>query len=162
VDKSEVLDRVNRWLVLFANIGVLTGILFLAYELRQNTVATQMEAASNFQDSFSEIEFFISRNPEFAELLDAGRRGEELPDVSAMRLSVFYGNVLRTWQNAHLQYLAGTLDEGVWLGSRARLATVLEQDRGLVVHWQNNKDHFSPAYNEMISSLLKDSSATGD
>ena len=162
MDKSEVLDRVNRWLVLFANIGVLTGILFLAYELRQNTVATQMEAASNFQDSFSEIEFFISRNPEFAELLDAGRRGKELPGVSAMRLSVFYGNVLRTWQNAHLQYLAGTLDEGVWLGSRARLATVLEQDRGLVVHWQNNQDHFSPAYNEMVSSLLKNSPATGD
>lgn len=162
MDKNQVLDRANRWLALCANIGVLTGILFLAYELRQNTVATQMEAASNFQDSFSEIEFFISRNPEFAELLEAGRRGEEMSGVSAFRLSVFYGNVLRTWQNAHLQYVAGTLDEGVWLGSRARLAAVLVQDRGLAVHWQNNEDHFNPAFNEMISSLLRESSATGD
>ena len=76
-------DRLNRWMTLGANIGVLAGIIFLAFELQQNTVATQLEAASNFQDSFSEIELFIAGSPEFAELLRKGREGEEIPDIDA-------------------------------------------------------------------------------
>jgi hypothetical protein len=49
------VDRLNRLLGLFANFGVLAGIIFLAFELNQNTVATRLEAASNFNASFSEI-----------------------------------------------------------------------------------------------------------
>ncbi|MFT5501988.1 MAG: hypothetical protein ACI88G_002129, partial [Woeseiaceae bacterium] len=37
------------------NIGVLAGIIFLAFELQQNTVATRLEAASNFQSSFNSL-----------------------------------------------------------------------------------------------------------
>lgn len=33
------LDELNQWLLLGANIGVLLGILFLAYEVRQNSAA---------------------------------------------------------------------------------------------------------------------------
>ncbi|QLC22973.1 hypothetical protein HFP51_12725 [Parasphingopyxis sp. CP4] len=158
MDKDSIVDGVNRWILLAANIGVIAGIFFLAFELRQNTVATRMEAASNFQNSFSEIEFFIAQNPEFAELLRAGRDGEELTGAAALRLTTFYGNVLRTWQNAHLQFLAGALDEDVWLGSRTRFATVLNEDRGLATHWRNNQSQFSPAFNDMVSSLLRDAS----
>ena len=37
-------DRLNRWLALAANIGVLVGIVFLAVEIRQNTIAVQTAA----------------------------------------------------------------------------------------------------------------------
>jgi len=108
VDTDTKLDRINRWMMLVANIGVLIGILFLVFELRQNTVASRLEAASNFQDTFSEIEFFIAQNPEFAELLDAGRNGRPVSDVDNFRLHVFYVNVLRTWKTAHLPLESGS------------------------------------------------------
>lgn len=149
------LDRINRWMMLAANIGVLVGILFLIFELRQNTVASRQQAASNFQDSFSEIEFFIAQNPEFAELLEAGRSGEEISGSNKLRLTTFYGNVLRTWQNAHFQYLAGTLNREIWNGSQSRLAVVLNEDRGLIDHWRENQSHFSPAFNEMVSTIVE-------
>ena len=76
------VDRLNRLLGLFANFGVLAGIIFLAFELNQNTVATRLEAASNFNASFSEIELLIAGNPEFSELLTKGRSGG-FGDVSA-------------------------------------------------------------------------------
>ena len=37
------MDRLNQWLTLFANIGVLVGIGFLAYEIRLNTQATHAQ-----------------------------------------------------------------------------------------------------------------------
>ncbi len=150
------LDRLNRWMTLAANIGVLAGIMFLSFELRQNTMASRMEAASDFQDSFSKIEFFIAQSPEFAELLVKGREGEEVSVTGQLRLTVFYGNVLRTWQNSYLQFLSGALDKDLWRGSQTRLSVVLKGDRGLVDHWQTNKSQFSPAFNDMIASIIGD------
>lgn len=151
------LNQVNRWVTVAANVGVLLGIIFLIIELRQNTTATRLQASSNFQDSFSDIEFFITQSPEFAALLDRGRRGETIESaVDQLRLAVFYGNVLRTWQNSHMQYRSGALDEDIWQGSQTRLIQVLKADRGLRDYWQANKAHFSHAFNAMLGSLVAD------
>ena len=40
------IEKLNRWLMLAANIGVLSGILFLAYEIKQNT--SQMRTESSY------------------------------------------------------------------------------------------------------------------
>lgn len=147
------LDSTNRWLTLASNVGVLAGIIFLAFELQQNTVATQLEAGTNFQNSFSEIELFIAGSPEFAELLRKGREGEEISAADQLRLWVFYGNVLRQWQSVHFMYLSGALDDDIWQANRVRLTQIISEDRGLFGHWQTNERHFSPAFNEMIRSM---------
>ena len=146
-------DRLNRWMTLGANIGVLAGILFLAFELQQNTVATQLEAASNFQNTFSEIELFIAGNPEFAELLRKGRDGEEITPSDQLRLSTFYGNVLFSWQFTQSQHLSGALNSEIWEGNRVKWTRIISNDRGLFNHWQMTKLEFSPVFNEMIESI---------
>lgn len=153
------LDQINRWMMLAANFGVLLGILFLVFELRQNTIASRAEAASNYQDTFSEIELFIARDAEFAALLEAGRNGDDLSSVDHFRLTVFYGNVLRTWQNAHFQYGAGTLNKDLWLSIRSRFATILAEDRGLLEHWSNHPSEFTPAFNALVAHLVEADSA---
>ena len=37
-------DKLNRWVSLVANIGVVAGIFFLAIELRQSNLATRIQA----------------------------------------------------------------------------------------------------------------------
>ena len=147
------LDSINRWLTLIANLGVMAGIIFLAVELQQNTVATELSTASSFQDRFSAIELFIAGNPEFSELLDKGRTGAEVSRPEQLRLMVFYGTVLRQWQINHLQYLSGALDEDVWLGSKDYMAKILNEDVGLLNRWQSGKSHFSPKFNELVESM---------
>ena len=146
-------DRLNHWLTLGANIGVLAGIIFLVFELQQNTVATQLEAASTFQNTFSEIELFIAGSPEFSELLHKGREGEEIAPANQIRLSVFYGNVLFSWQFIHFQYLSGAMDEDIWIGTQTKWTRIMTNDRGLFDHWQMSKLEFSPAFNELIVSI---------
>jgi hypothetical protein len=134
----------------------MAGIIFLALELQQNTVATQLSAAGSLQGSFSEVELFIAGSPEFAELLDKGRTGADTSAPEQIRLTVFYGTVLRQWQFIHLQYVSGALDEGIWLGSRSYMAEILVEDRGLFDRWQTGESHFSPRFNEMIESITVD------
>lgn len=149
-------DRLSRWLTLGANIGVLAGIIFLGFEFRQNTVATELEAASNFQSNFSEIELFIAGNPEFAELLTKGRESEALTETDQLRLSVFYGNVLFSWQVTHFQHLSGALDTDIWTGNRVKWSRIISNDRGLFTYWQMNKLEFSPVFNELMTSITVD------
>ena len=150
------IDSTNRWLTLAANIGVMAGIIFLAVELRQNTVATQLSAADRFQSSFSEIELFIAGSPEFSELLNKGRTGAEVSEPEKLRLMIFYGTVLRQWQINHFQFLSGALDEDIWLGNRDYMAQIFEEDIGLFDRWQTGKSHFSPRFNELIESMTID------
>lgn len=150
------LDSANRWLTLTANIGVLAGIIFLAYELQQNTLATQLEAASNFQNSFSEIEFLIAGNPEFAELLIKGRDGGDLSTAGQFRLSIFYTNVLRQWQFVHFQYLTDALDEDIWRGQRTYFSLVISEDVGLFEHWKSTKEHYNQRFNNLVQAITSE------
>jgi hypothetical protein len=134
----------------------MAGIIFLAVELQQNTVATELSAAGRFHDSISEIELFIAGSPEFSELLVKGRAGADVSESEKLRLMVFYGTVLRQWQINHLQYLSGVLDEDVWLGNRDYMAQILAEDIGLFDRWQTGSNHFSPRFNELIESLTVD------
>ncbi len=43
-------DKVNRWLTLGANFGVLVGLILVTFELHQSTVTTRAEMVSDFQD----------------------------------------------------------------------------------------------------------------
>jgi hypothetical protein len=147
-------DRINSWMRLGANLGVLAGIIVLAVELQQNTVATELEAVSNFQNTFSEIELFVAGNPEFAELLVKGRESEELTATDRLRLSIFYGNILFSWQYTHFQYQAGALDEDIWQGTRVKWTRIISADDGLLNHWQRNKREFSPAFKAMVESMI--------
>jgi len=147
------LDSTNRWLTLVANIGVLAGIIFLAYELQQNTVATQLEAASNFNASFSEIELFIAGSPEFAELLSRGREGEEITGADQLRLLVFYNQVLRQWQFTHFQYMSGAMDEDNWQAQRAFMEEIIRGDLGLLNHWRTFGHQYSSAFNSVLETV---------
>jgi hypothetical protein len=141
---------------LAANIGVLAGIIFLAFELQQNTVATRLEAASNFQSSFNEVELLIAASPEFAELVRKGREGDDTSATDQLRLFVFYNNVLRQWQFHHFQYLSDALDEDNWQANRAFMAQILGGDRGLMNHWRSYKHQYSSAFNNMLESITEE------
>jgi hypothetical protein len=147
------LDSTNRWLTLATNFGVIAGIAFLAFELRQNTIATEVESASYFQSAFTEVEILIAENPEFAELLRKGRDGEKISGADQVRLQAFYRTVIRNWNINLFQYRSGVLNEGLWQGTRALITETFREDSGLYEHWRMHKNQVSPDFNELIEEL---------
>ena len=49
------MDKLNQWLTLVANLGVVAGIIFLAYEIQQNTNAMTTETTAKYLDNWIEI-----------------------------------------------------------------------------------------------------------
>jgi hypothetical protein len=45
------LDKLNIWLALIANLGVIAGLVFVGLEVRQNTLAMEREIRISFADN---------------------------------------------------------------------------------------------------------------
>ena len=117
-------DRLNRWLSVGANIGVVIGIAVLILEINQNTemMRAQMTQAraENLLDRYrDEI-----HSDYWAEILAKRRVAKTIDEwVSALE-PVEYERVwtfqLFQWhylQAQYSQYQSGYLDEEVWIGS---------------------------------------------
>ena len=148
-------DRLNRWLTLAANVGVLVGIVFLALEIRQNSdhLALQLEFAVPTQKIFE-----INRDlmdPSVAKILaKAIETPAELTFEEGLVASSFILNALNEWEDRYLLYKAGLdgvvdwkrhIQENIdWtLGNRFALAV-----------YNSNRDAFETEFVDYVDRLL--------
>ena len=77
--------------MLAANIGVLGGIIFLAYEIRQNTTQLRSDASYSITEAVNSMNADEYLSPEFADLLNRGKRDfGSLTDVERARFEKFH------------------------------------------------------------------------
>jgi hypothetical protein len=111
------MDRTNQWLTLAANIGVIAGLLFLGYEIRQNTnIAKASAYRENVQDIAAWRELTIT-DPELSKLygtyLNQGR--DALADGEAARISGLINNIMGSYENAFFARQYGIIGDEEWL-----------------------------------------------
>jgi ketosteroid isomerase-like protein len=70
---------INQALGLLANFGVLVGLVFVGFELRQSTLESRSEGARSITESVNAINAGIYSDPELAELIIRGKQ-----DVSSL------------------------------------------------------------------------------
>jgi hypothetical protein len=78
-------EKLNSWLTLLANLGVLLGIFFLAIELRQNNELMEAEARFNRVSVSREAFNIQSTNRELAEIIVKANNNEPLTEVELFR-----------------------------------------------------------------------------
>ena len=96
---------------ILANIGVIAGIAFLAFELRQNNDLLEAEARARRTEIRISGADLISSNPELnrALTLEAGR--ETLTPEQDNLLRIYWGSVLTRWQYVYGEHRRGLIDE---------------------------------------------------
>ncbi len=130
-------DRVNRWLTLGANVGVLIGIVLLAIELRQNNQLMEGEARRARASSVQETWTVMAENGELASLIAKDLNGEPLDQVGSLRLMAFW---LRTLTDLQLAYQELPEDELAPVAARYR--SNFRQFPSLVTTWETHKKWF--------------------
>lgn len=120
------LDSINRWLTLAANLGVLAGIVFLGFEIRQNSEAL---LASSRQDLL-EADLGVLKNlMDHPSIVDPARSESLSPD-DARRREVYYISLLRVREFAWQQYQNGLLDESTFSSYMEPLKGIFNSDVG--------------------------------
>lgn len=107
------LDKVNQWLTLVANLGVLVGLFLLVIELNQATHLAETDAYVNRLNQIQEAAVNFSTSESLARIqVKARTEGvNSLDPVELRRLFYWENSVLNRMSSQYYQYERGYLDE---------------------------------------------------
>ena len=88
------MRRLNQYLTLLANLGVIGGLFFLGLEVRSNTAANQIAVYESAAQNWMLLNGQEATNREFAGLLERASSGESLDPVEVRQV--------RAWIRQHL------------------------------------------------------------
>ncbi len=104
---------------ILANIGVIAGILFLGYEVRQNTKVARQEAYNTFTQEINSVNFSITNDGELAELIARLQEGEEKSDFTMseqIRVDLTLLALVRVWEGLYRSRQDGIADDSYFVG----------------------------------------------
>ena len=108
-------DRLNRWLSLIANIGVVVGLFVLIAEVNHASRLAEVEAYQTRVRDIQELNIQLAMSDSLADILSkAESEGlESLNPSEFRRARAWYGAIMRGMQGQYYQYQNGFLDRAV-------------------------------------------------
>ncbi len=116
-------------ITIFANIGVIAGIVFLAYELRQNTEAIRLDGAQ-FMASEQAAFNRLWTDPGIARIW-AQYSSDGYESLSPQEKRQVFGvatSYFQLQQGYYYQWRAGSFDQVIWNGRHRQLVGVFQQE----------------------------------
>ena len=103
-------DKINKWLSLFANLGVLLGIIFLSLEINQSNQIAIRDARIDVLDAGIGLEQAVLENPDLATLRTKLRsRSPELSETEEEQSKSIAGFYMTQWATINATSQTGFL-----------------------------------------------------
>lgn len=147
-------DRLNRWLTLGANVGVLIGIILLIVELDQNRDMMRAQTRNEITRATLDMLALWSASPALADAIVRANNGEELSPSEQFTVRARSETVFRLWENIHYQYRQGLYDESEFSASITTFSRILSQQPALMNAWCQTSTMYSVEFAEQLQSLL--------
>jgi hypothetical protein len=138
---------------IIANVGVLGGILLLAYELNQNNELRDAEARISRTNMAVEAFRFFAENGDLAELHEREKRGEELSGAELRRINAAVMSVflVQEWTFKEMSHDPSEMKQ-VREIQRYNFANRPEYRRV----WELRKSSFDPAFIQWMEESVLD------
>jgi len=143
-------DALHRWLTLASNIAVLIGVVFVAFEIRQNNDLMAAEARFNKVSVSRDAWQAMAENGDYADVLVRARRGEELSETDEFRANA---SMMRYFVNMDWLYRELPKDSPEWNYMQQSLIVASANPLFLRV-WAARKNYFSPAFVEWVEKEI--------
>ena len=148
------LDKVNKWLLLVANIGVLFGIVLLAYELRQNSLAVEAQTRSSIAGDTADALWRQIEHDGLSVALRKLVRGEQLDADEDWLLARHAHITFRRWENIYYQYRVGLYDEEEFAAQAANWKRLAHASL-LRPYWADMRDAYSTDFVELVDGFFQ-------
>ena len=102
-------DKLNQWLSLGANLGVIAGILLLAYEIRQNSEVLEAQGRSTRSEERRAAFAPFIENPELRTAAVKITNGDATTPEEDVLINVVWTNVFNVWEASWVEYQYGQL-----------------------------------------------------
>ena len=138
---------------ILANVGVIAGIIILAFELDQNSDLVAAQTRNTMSQSVIEnIQMNMEPRVVLANLKLA--RGDALSAEDIYLLDHIANATFRLWENTHYQYRVGLLDAEE-LEADMEIWRRLMDEQAFADHWENSRDTYSRPFREVIDGLAE-------
>ena len=147
-------DRLNKWLTLGANVGVLIGIVLLIFELNQNREMIRAQTRNDIAQNALSILSLTATNEKLSEIVMRANSGDELTPSEYLMYVTRSESIFRHFENTHYQYRQGMFDDDEYQKHLATVTSVISRNNGLLVYWCTYKSMYSVPFGNDMDSLL--------
>jgi len=134
------LDKVNKWLTLAANLGIITSIIFLVVEVQQNNQQLVAQARFNYYQQRANFQLAWGSDITTQEAIQKYRNEVELNPVELNRIIMQIRSVLTNWEYEYIEYQSGNISLGQFsVGGKRGLITGNGISELILEVWNNMK-----------------------
>lgn len=149
-------DRLNRWLTLAANIGVLVGIILLVVELDQNRDMMRAQTRNELARGLPDVLGIAASNNELADALVRANNGDTLSPAEMWQVRVWDELAFRYWENVHYQYRQGLYDESEFSRHKDTMKAVIAGNPRMEKYWCLDRQLYSEPFMRFMDDMLVD------
>ena len=148
-------NSLNQWLTLGANVGVIIGLILVAYEINQSGTSLELSASSDGIDNFTQAMEVLVQNEELARLIyKAENSYEDLDDFDKWRVSKYLDGFLGMSEQDYRVYRAmGEEEEDLAFRDDWRENMRLTMYRE---YWAESSQRFNSDFRRFIEEILED------
>lgn len=149
-------DKVNRWLTLAANIGVLTGIILLIVELDQNREMLRAQTRNDISRHISDHLSLLGSDEKLTNLMSRAEAGKELSLIEERQQFLLFTSNKRMWENVNYQYRHGTFSEEEYRAEKQTWRFLINKDKSFARNWCHMRMNYSAQFVAEIESLMNE------
>lgn len=147
-------EKLNRWLTLGANIGVLFGIILLVVELNQNRDMIRAQTRNEISQQLSNRMTSLATNEQLAAAVRRGRGGGELTEDEEFQVYLYLVANFRDWENIHYQYRHGMFDEQEFRAEMNAWSSLINSSKASQRVWCSTRQNYSPKFVAEFEQLM--------
>ena len=146
-------EKLNSWLTLLANIGVVIGLVLLIIEIRQNTEVARSTAELEVSNLQTEFFMRLAGNPDLSRIVLIGNQDSDaLNAIEKTQYVNHYVAVFMTMEGTYKQYQRGFIPEDGWTPYEGLIQSIMANP--LVEDWWiNGSTVFSPKFEAIVSEV---------
>ncbi len=140
----------GQMIQILANVGVIAGIVFLGYEMRQNTATATAQAAFQINTSLDSAYRARAQDPNLAQLIKTGHDDpESLNDIEREQFYTWLRADINTSEALWFYFRNGLIAEEDFDGFRFSICSRLITEGGRA-YWAVEADFFASGFREAV------------
>ena len=149
-------EKVNTWLSLGANIGVVIGLVLLIIEIGQNTDMMRTQINQSRTDTALFQQYSMSDTDYIAPIIAKTWRGEQLSDEEMIRYDARMRAFNRNQDNNLWQYNQGYLGENIPASIKGGVRAVIGRTELGISTWDRQKYSYTEEYVIFVDEAIAD------
>ena len=149
------LEKINQWLVIATNLGIIAGFILVAFQLQQTSQSLQLQASAIAESTITQNDAAFIGETLAESYAVAQLRPDELTDAQMMEVTGYLAGKLHYLGQQYRSYKQGSLYGQEWEELKQYVAWEFNWPLGRAF-WQTSKKSggFSAAYINEIDEAL--------